>query len=185
MSVDDMIRRATAGTISPSEIDTVARSLEKGEGDEYDRLLILGRANAIEYRPLVEKYLDSPDDPMLARLAVQILCRYWGLASEYSDVLERFIRKVPWDEEEDVRVMAVSCCDVLLAKPDFKHLLEYIYELFQDESECSILRQAAYCAIAISVGKLPSDLPSPARFDFHKDIDPGVIAEAQRRVSHD
>jgi hypothetical protein len=42
--------------------------------DRYDLLFVIGKANALGHRRLVESFLETPDDPMLARLALQILC---------------------------------------------------------------------------------------------------------------
>jgi hypothetical protein len=183
MNTNELIRKASNGTITPQEVANVANALESGTGDEYRCLLILGRANAVRYRQLVERYLDRRDDPMLARLSLQVLCRYWGLASDYSEVLQKFIQKVDWDSEDDVRIMAISCCESIVAQKEHVDLLRLLYTIVCDPQEDSIAREAAYSALAISTGKAPSELPSPARFDIDTDIQEEVMKEIERRLA--
>jgi len=66
---------------------------------------------------------------MLARLAVQVLCSYWGLASEYSGTLKEFIQRVDWDTEDDVRIMAISCCGSIVARKEHADLLGLLYRI--------------------------------------------------------
>ena len=80
MNTKELVEKATNGTITKSEIKEAHEALVEKTGDEYDLLLVLGRSEAKQYKELVEKYLKANHDPMLARLSLQVLCRYWGLA---------------------------------------------------------------------------------------------------------
>ena len=106
----DLLDRAKWAHLSQAEIEAVAQELQQPnpEADRYTLLHILGRACAVSYRGLVERFLDSPDDPMLARIALQSLVDYWDLAEQYLDELLRFVRGVPWDVDGDVRLVAIS-----------------------------------------------------------------------------
>ena len=183
MNAKDILRQLSQRGLREDELAEVARRLTSNEGDKYDWLLILGRSGATQYRPLVEKFLESPVDPMLARLAVQVLCRYWGLGESYEDTLVRFAHRVSWDEDDDVRLMAIDCLgEVLLRKPNDK-LLGYLFELFESNQERQIVREAAYCAMARAVGTPVSNLPSAARhFDLAKDTDQAVIDTVMDRI---
>lgn len=183
MNTDELLEKAVSCTITQTEIDKVYHALLNHEADEYDLLLILGRAEATKHKEIVEKYLISPDDPMLARLALQILCRYWGLSREYRSVIEQFIHKVEWDTEEDVRLMAISCSGDILKNKSNLSLLSYLYNIFNDDTEDKVIREAAYETLALVSGKSVQDLPSPMRFDFSNDVDPNVLETIEARLS--
>lgn len=177
MNKGKLISRATRGGLSENEIQQVVQGLISGSHEPYEALLVVGRANARQYRALVDKYLTSPEDPMLSRLALQILCQYWGLADEYQDVIEMFMRKVDWDEDEDVRLMAISCAGTFLVDHQSAQLLSLLFQIFKDDSERQIVREAAYCSLALAAGKLPVELPAASRhFDLENDVDRSVIA---------
>jgi hypothetical protein len=181
MSESTLFARATQGLLSAGELHQVAQGLTSGSADPYDALLIIGRANARQYRGLVETYLQCDEDPMLARLAVQILCRYWGLTAEYQQALERFVRKVEWDQEDDVRLMAIDCAGSFLAENQSPRLLSLLLETYRDKRERQLVREAAYCSLALASGKQLDELPSASRhFDLEADVDPSVIAAAEK-----
>jgi hypothetical protein len=179
----ELLEELAQRALTPDELAEVARRLEGKEGDQYDWLLILGRAEATRYRALVERFLESPDDPMLARLALQVLCRYWDLGASYKDVLMRFARGVPWDEDDDVRLMAIDCLgEVLRVGPD-RQPLAYLFQLFESEEERQIVRETAYSAMARAMGTPTAKLPPAGRhFDLSKDIDHAVIDAVMERV---
>lgn len=187
MNIKDLVTKATQGVLSKRELEEVVSSLQKGSDDPYYLLLIIGRAGARDFRWLVERYLQPSDDPMLARLAIQILCSYWGLAAQYREILERFIRKVPWDNDDDARLMAISCAGYLLAEEEDQTLLSLLFAIFHDESELQIIREAAYHALGIAAGKKPNELPPASRhFDLRQDIDHRIIDRITERLSlHD
>ena len=182
MSTNDLVQRASMGTITSKELESVAEFLRNRAGDDYDHLLVLGRAGATQYRDIVEEFLQNEDDAMLARLALQVLCRYWGLTEEYKSQVQQFVSGTDWDEDDDVRIMAISCTDSLIANPQNSDLLAEIYRIATDQNEDDVARQAAYSAIAISSGIKPSDLPSPARFDFENDMDSKLLEDVKSRI---
>lgn len=182
MNIEELIKKASAGTITKAEVREVYRALVEKSGDQYDLLLILGRSEAKEYRNVVEGYLQSSHDPMVARLALQVLCRYWGLASEYEDELEEFIGWVDWDKEEDVRLMAIGCVADVYKKKESPKLLKHVYDVFKDETEDEITRGAAYETLAIVSGKSVNDLPEPMHFDIRSDVDPMVLTKVEEMI---
>jgi hypothetical protein len=185
--MNDLIRKATEGSLTPEELDWTLTCLEAGTCDRYQALLVIGRAGAVQHRRLVERYLDASDQPMLARLALLILCAYWGLGWEYRATIEAFLRKVDWDEEDDVRLAAIDIAGWMLASHNEDWLLHLLIEIFQNPSEEQILREAAYCSLARASGKRREDLPPASRhFDLERDVDPQVlayIAEAKQRCA--
>lgn len=177
MSESTLVAKATQGQLSVRELQQIAQDLASGHADPYEALLVIGRANAKQHRDLVEKYLEYREDPMLARLALQVLCRYWGLTAEYEEAVEQFVRKVDWDEDDDVRLMAIDCAGSLLADNKAPRLLSLLLKVFRDNSERQIVREAAYCSLAIAAGKRIEELPTASRhFDLENDVDLSVIA---------
>ena len=69
--------RAKFEPISEAEIAQIVRVLEHPEqgADPYMLIQTLGRAGAAEHVELVERYLLSADDPMVARAALETLCQ--------------------------------------------------------------------------------------------------------------
>ena len=173
MDTATLIDRATRGLLTAAEAEEVVRALHDGTIERYDGLLIIGRTRVATYAPLVETHLECPEDPMVARLALQILCRYFGLGSRYRDVVERFLRKVDWDDEDDVRSMAIGCAGTLLAQQEDRALLSLLLATFRDEDDRTIIRRFAYEALAEAVGEVP----------VGKAVDPQVIAAVEKRLA--
>jgi hypothetical protein len=171
--------------LSEEELAMVAEELQKPtpEADRFTLLDILGHAFAVPYRELVERFLECEEDPMLARLAPQILCGYWGNTDQYREEVLRFMRGVPWDEDEDVRQIAISEAGEYLrsnAEPRFLHEL---ISIFESEDEERSMREGAYFALARAMGRDWKDLPSAAsHFDLVTQTDPAVIQEARERL---
>ncbi|WKD50338.1 hypothetical protein [Microbulbifer spongiae] len=182
MNTKKLLEKASTGTITENEVKLVYNALVNHASDEYDLLLTLGRAGAKQYRDVVEGYLNSPHDPMLARVALQILCRYWGLAKEFKDTLAKFIKIVDWDEEEDVRMMAIGCVAEVFKQESSPELLGYVYDVFENPEEDEVIRGAAYETLALVAGKSVKELPQPQHFDLNKDVDPSVLKRTKKVI---
>ncbi len=181
MNDSDLLDRAKSGALSPEEIDEVAEALqaEKAGRDPYTLIHILGRSGAIRYRGLVERFLDCRSDPMLVRLALQVLCSHWNLAAEYEDALVRFAEGVDWDGEEEVRLVALSAAGELLRHGQSERLKHLLARVFTDSSASQMARQAAYFALARASGKAWRDLPPASRvLDLETETDPEVVSWA-------
>jgi hypothetical protein len=179
MKMSELIAKATEGALSQEELNQAVLCLQTGTCDTYQALLVIGRAGAVQYRKLVEDYLSASNAPMMARLALLVLCDYWGLAAEYKPVLEMFARKVEWDDEGDVRLLAINITGRLLTREDDVRLLCVLLDVFDDESESApqILRESAYRALGLVSGKKREELPPASRhFDLERDVDPEVLA---------
>lgn len=180
MSKSVLIAKAEQGKLSTGELQQIAQELISGDADPYEALLVIGRAGAMQYRSVVDGYLQFHDDPMLARLALQVLCRYWGLAGEYLEEIICFVRKVDWDEDDDIRLMAIDCAGSLLVEQRSSRLLSLLLQIFRDHSERQIVREAAYCSLALATGKRLDELPTASRhFDLEHDVDASVIVLAE------
>ena len=177
---------AEAGMITPNDLRQVAERLSRAGDDEdrYTMLQIVGEAGDKQHRALVERFLDSPDDPMLARLALEILGHYWGEADRYLDHIRRFLRGVDWDDEDDVRQMALFRAGDYLAKKPDRELLELLIRAVE-RSDDDVMRGSAYLALARAFGIEWKDLPSSSRtFDVDAELQrTGLLDRARRRLA--
>jgi hypothetical protein len=188
INYNDLLERAKWDSLSDAEIDQVAKEIQKPmpEADTYTLLHILGKSQATRYRRLVERYLESDTDPMLAKLAMQILCSYWDEASHYLDQITRFVQGVAWDEDDDCQLAAVSIAGEYLRTKHDPVLLYLLLELFEREAEDQLIREAAYGALARAMGREYSEIPSAAKeFDLKADIDTSIIERAKSRLSQE
>lgn len=175
---------AEEGTIKPEDLRQVAQRLSRAdvEEDRYTMLQIVGEAGDKQYRALVERFLESPDDPMLARLALEILAHYWGEADRYLDHIRRFLRGVDWDDEDDVRQMALFQAGDYLAKNSDRELLELIIASVVDRSQNDVMRRAAYLALGRALGLEWNALPSASRvFEIDAELQSTDLLDRARR----
>src|SRR5437868_13266619 len=102
--------KAKRGELSPTDLAQIAEQLRAGSvgDDPYSRILALGAGSPEDYRDIVEAFLSASSDPMLARAALKVLCADWGLYREYLSELRQFITGVAWDQDEDVKLQAIS-----------------------------------------------------------------------------
>lgn len=161
---------------SVESLQSAAYVIENEMTGAYEALLLIGRANAKQYLNLVKKCLFNTNDPMLSRLALQVLCRYWGMFNEFMDEVKFFILKADWDEDDDVRLMAIDCAGSHLSTHKNIELIKILLDIFNAEDERQIVREAAYCALALAAGEKIQNLPANSRhFDLVRDINPSVI----------
>jgi hypothetical protein len=171
--------------LSEDELGMVAEELRKPdpEADRFTLLDILGYAFALQYRDLVEQFLECEEDPWLARLALQILCGYWGQTDQYLEEVLKFMRGVPWDQEEDVRQMAISEVGEYLRSNNEPRFLHELILIFEDDDEERSIREGAYFALARAMGRDWKNLPSAAsHFDLITQTDLAVIQEAREQL---
>lgn len=149
-----LLEKAKDGTLSAHEARAVAGLLREhpSSGEAYTAIHILGRGWATGYRELVASFLDSPGDPMLARIALTVLVGEWGLGAAYRDELRAFARGVDWDDEDDVRLVALSATGELVRTTGDHELLSDLLAIAADSGEDILVRDTAFDAIARAVG---------------------------------
>ena len=180
-----LVENDEAAKLTNEELELVAAELQKPDTEEkYLLIRILGYSHATAYQPLVERFLISESDPYLASAALQVLCNHWGFENQYLQKIQEFIQGVSWDEHEDVRLVAISTAGEHLRKNENKEFLQTILEIFKDENEDHLLREAAYSSLARAVGRGYAEIPSAAdSFDLVDDIDPLVIEQVEQRLN--
>lgn len=168
--------------LSPEELDLVKAELLDPESTEerYRLLYILGRGGDPSLLPVVEPFLDSPDEPMLARLALEILCHMWDLYDRYRDEIIRFIIGVSWDEDEDVKLMAISCAGSLVQEHPDPELIRLLIWVAESPDEDDVNTQVALRALARATGFAWSDLPQvSAGLPADSDLGRAILAKAR------
>lgn len=180
-----LLHRAKQGLLSEEEVAMVAGELRKPNppADPYTLLHVLGRAGDARYRQLVEGYLGYEDDPMLARLSLQILCDFWGDTSRYLEEVQRYLKRASWDREDDVRTMAISIAGEYLRSHTNDRMLRELLAIYENEGERPGTRRAAYLALARVMGSTWEQLPPATRaFDLVSDTDARVLQQAEQRL---
>lgn len=182
-----ILERASRGHVSNQEIAEVAAELQQQSSDllRYTLLLTLGRARAVTYRDLVEPFLEYREWPMLAGLALSVLCDYFDLTSQYRSELLQFMRGVEWDDEEHVWIKAVSTAGEYLRSHADPALLRELLRNFENQDARKFMRQWAYSALARAMGRDYKEIPGVRDFDLVTEIDPNVIQEAKQRLSRE
>lgn len=173
------LEKAKSGRLSVSEYNEVVALLRSPNGrDKYTLLHILGRSNVVPDRELVEPYLDFALDPMVASMALKVLCDYWCLTEEYLDKLTQFVSGVGWDFDEDVRLVAISILGEFLRRKMDADYLKLLYYIYKDDNVFHVTRAAAYDAMARAMGREWSELSSVSgSIEFKKNADEGLIGE--------
>lgn len=150
--------------------------------------VFIGKSNSIEHRSLVESFLESSDYPMLARLALEILCDWWGLREQHQTQLLRFVKGVDWDLDDGgfVRLVAISQSGDYLRHRSDPHLDRALLDLYDDEYASDVfLKGVAYAALARATGKAWNEIPRAHHGDWRPHIDQSVVQEAPRRTGAD
>jgi len=180
MNADDYLTKATKSKLTPNEVKDLVHAIRNETDDVYTLLLALGRAWAIQYKDLVEKYLICPENTMLSRLAIQILCKYWDLGQNYIGHIQAAAKGFTWDDEDDVRLMAISCLGYIYTQNKSVELLRQLYEIWKNEAEDKMARESSYLAMGEALGYKYDQLPPASRhFDVKKDIDLEVIKKVE------
>jgi hypothetical protein len=149
-----LLEKARDGLLSRHELDQVVAALRDpaGNADSYTLLHIIGRAMDLSKEGCVASYLDCPADPMLSRLALQVLCNYWGLAPKYLTEVRRFLSGVDWDVDGDVRQMAASIAGEVLRTTWHYDLFRSLLDISTNQSDLPEIRVAAIRALARAMG---------------------------------
>lgn len=153
------------GTPRAGVVEQVARELtlrEFGSADQYTALHIVARTCDPRFEGLLASFLESPDNPMLARLALQALCLWFGKTETYIGEVERFLNGVPWDYG-DVRSMALAVAGSYLRKHESSALWFRLIEIAESELESRTAREDAVRGLATALGDKVEDQPPASR----------------------
>lgn len=185
MNYDEMLIKAKQQQLNKETIDQIAKKLElePEDSEAYILLLILGYSNAIEYRSLVEKILMDENDPLNTRVALQVLCFYWGFVKDYSDMIKKFVNGVDWDIDGDAMNAAISLASIYLRNYEDLELFSLIYNIYIDKNRDDNIRRWAYEALARAIGfEIKEIIIDIKKQDPLSNPNPNVIAKIQNRL---
>lgn len=157
---EELLAKAQEGRLEPSDIDTIIARLSSRSGDPYLLIHALGLGGTPSLASVVEPYLTSREDPLQARIALQVLCDFWGLAVRYRENVSSFIDGVPWDLEGDIRSMGISIAGEFIRDHNDVGLLRQLLDIVNNETEPMDTREWALRAVGRAIGLNHSDLPS-------------------------
>jgi hypothetical protein len=184
VNLPELLKRAYWGTVTQAELSEVVRLITEDSSKDLNALIqILGRAGSPKYRKIVEPFLLNVGNPQLSALALKVLCWSWGLAREYRETLLDFLKGVDWDDEDYVRLAAISAAGEYLRKTSDNELLQVIYDTFSDQRERPLIRASAYCALCRSEKlEWKEILPAPRIIDSSKEIDMEVLERVEQKL---
>lgn len=191
MNLDQLLEKAKWSCLTSQELSEVAQRIEKSDDSNthelYTLLHIIGKdPHGIHYRSLIEKYLIFPKDPMIARLALMILCNYWDLTEAYLEILIIYLKGVDWDSFEDVRLIAISSAGEYVQKTKNKELVRLILQIYENQQEEILTRCVAYGALLRCIGLEWIEIPSPAYLTSHLDeYESPIVLENIRNILKD
>ena len=187
--LDVTLDRAKDRALSVAELKRIAAALRASEPSKnrYRLLHILGRGGGPEFEEVVAPYLRCESDPMLARLAIQILCDYWDLDAKYRDVVLDFVRGAAvWDVDNVARQAAMTAAGEYLRWTRDPEILEAVLAVALDESEWELTREDAVEALARATYQSWEEMPPASRrepLDSLWSLD--VIEAAKKRLAND
>jgi len=188
-SLDDLLEEAKTGTLTDEEISYIVEKIknhQKGidvKEDLYTLIYAIGIADCIaipgktyspargtEYRDIIESFLNYPNDPSVASIALKSLCTYWRYTESYLDEIKYFIKGVDWDEHDDVFLASVRIAGEYLRESNDKNqeLLELLIEKWEENEKkdiSSTKTEAVYEALARASGQQWSQVLSSKKPD--------------------
>jgi hypothetical protein len=202
--IDDLVDEAKYGKLTTEELMYVVEKIQASKpGDHtdlYGLLFILGLSGATQYRELVERFLYYPTDPMTSGMALKVFFIYWGSdAQRYLHAIKAFIKGVPWDKSNNLRLAALHCAGTFLRETPEKELFQLVLDLYKtsnrivvqagraktDESRrAKFWRQVSFGELAKSVGKwdqLMFEPPEQATLSDAEFVD-NILTEVQHII---
>jgi hypothetical protein len=179
-------RRASEGSSTYEDAKAAARMLPTLAGsDAYDALFVVGRAGDARLLQEVEPYFDQDEDPMLSRLALQIIASEWGVAENYVDVLERFASGVQTDLAAGglAQSAAISALGELTGANHRVSSLKVLLDLYEDDQQSDAARREAYEALMRAFGRSWSEVPGTASESWRDNPDQGLLERVRARVA--
>ena len=174
MDFGAVLDHAKSGTVTEAELRDLVAQLRSGVRDHPQRYRLVmaagwaslrrpdgaPRGAALDpesVRPYIEPLLDAHDDPWLVREALTVLCDYFPGEERYRDILRAWVRMVPWDEDRDVRTVAISALGALIASSGSPVGVADLLRVAEDATDPD--QDWALRALARAVGIEHRDLP--------------------------
>jgi hypothetical protein len=184
-SHEDLLSRAKDKTLTRDEYDQVFEALLRAEtvNEKYTLLHVLGHSGDERYRATIEGFL-ACEDASLARLALQILCDFWGDVPRYIHAVDKFIDGSPFDVDGELRQAAVSIAGEYLRHNEDPAIARKIASLYDDAREDVVVRGGAYTAMLRAIGWDWGQIPSPAKLlHLEENVDHSAVKLFRERAA--
>jgi hypothetical protein len=158
--LDALLDDTSRQSISRGEQEALRRALrEPGSYDPYELLSMVARFRASELEDEVQRFLAAPEDPGVAAKALQVLTIDLNKAPAYRDFVLAFGSGVDWDDEDDVRLIALSVAGEMYRRNPDPDLLAVLITA-ATAAERPLIRDVALEALARALGAQWSELTS-------------------------
>ena len=148
-----------SGDFSPIETQWIEQRLYCAGGQDTVELLTwLGERNLRQFRDKIELLMYCREDAFLSSIALKVICTDWNLVSHHIDLLRTFIRGVDWDDEDDLRLCAISIAGKYLFSTSDTALLGELLAAYDQSQNDEILSGAVFRAIWMAMGRDVRDL---------------------------
>lgn len=182
LNESDLVDRVRDGKLSDAEVDLLVALLREhpDHARTYTRLNALGWLMRPDLASVVAPFLERADDPMLARLALQVLVHRFGLGLRFGDRVIEFADGVEWDDEDDVRLVALTCAGELAREGTRAPEMLRVLLRSIDADEDPMVRDSAYSGILRGLGRTWDETPGAGRVASGRvEIDPAVVAQVE------
>jgi Flp pilus assembly protein TadD len=123
---------------------------------------------------------------MVSRIALQVLCSFWGFTTDYLEYVTLFLSGVDWDESDALKLMAISIAGDYLDGRSEQRLLAALVQIVESPTEFKSIRQAGYEALLRAEGRSLRDvILARSEFDPTDRAVVAAIARAQQRLDQD
>jgi hypothetical protein len=150
----ELSHKADRERLRPDEIDSILRRLTE-DIDPYDRYPLIDALGSVRdpaHASAVEPFLRETAAPQIAGLALRVLCTDLKLSDHYVEQIAAFVDGLPWDVEEDARLVAIQVAGEHLRRSRSAELLERLIAIAQSGQEREPVRDTARAALARAVG---------------------------------
>lgn len=158
--IDDFLQKVKESRLSKNEEEWVAESTRTLLDELYTRVHILGLTGKIEFKPLLESFLEFKYDTMLAALSVSLLCSVFSGFEEHRDRMVMYLKGVEWDADRDVMLKTISQAGEHLRTHQDQEIARLVYGCLSSES--GSVREAAYSAMLRALGIEWTEIPLPS-----------------------
>lgn len=138
----------------------------------------LGHRGSPANEPTVAKYLCFPSDPMVSRMAIEVLTQ-WGVVERHRSRIEEYLRPIAWDPDDVVRQAAIYASGEILRSGSDASLLAHLLEIAENPAERELIREDSIRALARGHGQDWSEMPSASR---REDVGSNWSSEVLRRA---
>jgi hypothetical protein len=159
-----MSRMRDSSGSTPGDLRTILDSLESPDEttDIFSCLHRLGHLGGAEYEALVARYLEFPQQPMVSRMAIEVLTQ-WGVVGRHIACLKKYLDRVPWDSDDDVRQAAILAVGEFLRSAPSRELLAALIHTAGDQQERPLIRGDSVRALARALGRDWQEMPPATR----------------------